>query len=100
VHGDLGSSLAEKVGRFINDAQVNHRRFFASSGTDLFAQKLEKPTGKTTATTEAVSSPSGRKRALASKCLLRRAKTEGGLEKRLAMKQEYRYDRHPSRSWL
>jgi predicted ATPase len=40
-------SLAEKVGRFINDAQVNHRRFFASSGTDLFAQILEKLTGKT-----------------------------------------------------
>lgn len=40
-------SLAEKVKRFINDAQVNHRRFFASSGTDLFAQILEKLTGKT-----------------------------------------------------
>jgi predicted ATPase len=38
-------SLAEKVGRFINDAQVNHRRFFASSGTDLFAQILERLTG-------------------------------------------------------
>ena len=44
---DRSLTLAEKVGRFINVAQVNHRRFFASSGTDLFAQILEKLTGKT-----------------------------------------------------
>jgi predicted ATP-dependent endonuclease of OLD family len=39
-------SIADKVLRFINEAQVNHRRFFASSETDLFAQILKKLTGK------------------------------------------------------
>jgi len=45
-------SLAEKVGRFVNDAQVNHRRFFASSGTDLFAQILQRLSGASKAKLE------------------------------------------------
>ena len=39
-------SVADKVLKFITEAQVNHRRFFASSETDLFAQILNKLTGE------------------------------------------------------